>query len=113
MPSDTSKPKVCRRFCAAFLCSNLASAGRWALSNDGASDLLVQIVPGGGVDAVGGALDAAMPPISPIDDEQAARALAAAELVAAMVGRPSRNLSAPYREWATHSPVLQTVSTTC
>lgn len=91
-------------FCAVLLCSNPASTGRWAadtLSNDGASDILVQIVPEGGVDAIRVALYAAVTSISPIDDEQAARALAAAELVAAMVGKPSRNLPALYREWAT------------
>jgi hypothetical protein len=89
-------------FCAVFLCSDPASAGGWAadtLSNDDASDLLGQI-PNGGVEAIRSALDAALTPVSPVNDERASRALAAAEMVAAMVGKPSRNLPAPCKEWA-------------
>jgi hypothetical protein len=47
-------------FCAVVLCSNLAAAGRWAadtLSNDDASDLLAQVVAGGGVETIQGALE--------------------------------------------------------
>jgi hypothetical protein len=68
-------------FCAVFLCSDPASAGGWAadtLSNDDASDLLGQI-PNGGVEAIRSALDAALTPESPVNDERASRALAAAE----------------------------------
>jgi len=89
-------------FCAVFLCSDPASAGGWAadtLSNDDASDLLGQI-PNGGVEAIRSALDAALNPVSPVSDERASRALAAAEMVAAMVGNPSRYLPAPCKEWA-------------
>jgi hypothetical protein len=90
-------------FCAVLLCSDPASAGGWAadtLSNDDASDLLGQIVPNGGVHAIRRALDAALTPVSPVNDERASRALAAAEMVAAMAGNPSRYLPAPYKEWA-------------
>src|SRR6266496_2605600 len=89
-------------FCAIFLCSNPASAGGWAadtLSNDNASDLLGQI-PNGGVEVIRRALDAALNPASPVSDERASRALAAAEVVAAMVGNPSRYLPTPCKEWA-------------
>jgi hypothetical protein len=90
-------------FCAGLLCSDPVSAGGWAadtLSNDDASDLLGQIVPNGGVAAIRGALDAALSPVSPVNDERASRALAAAEIVAAMVGNPSRYLPPPCKEWA-------------
>jgi hypothetical protein len=91
-------------FCAVFLCSDPASAGGWAadtFSNDIASDFLGQIVPNGGVETtIGGALDAVLLSVSTINDERASRALAAAEMVAAMVGNPSRHLPAPCKEWA-------------
>ena len=83
-------------FCAVVLCSNLAAAGRWAantLSNDDALDFLAQVVPNGSVDAIQHALEAAV--VSPVDDERASQALAAAELVAAMVGNPSGVLPPP------------------
>ncbi|MCA1453124.1 DUF4259 domain-containing protein [Bradyrhizobium sp. BRP22] len=41
-----------------------------------------------------------MTPQSPLNDESASRALAAAEIVAAMMGSPSRHLSASCKEWA-------------
>ncbi|WP_027578816.1 DUF4259 domain-containing protein [Bradyrhizobium sp. Ai1a-2] len=90
-------------FCAVLLCSGPASAGVWAadtLSNDAALDLLDQIVPNGSVELIRSALDAALTSGSPVNDEQATRALAAAEIVAAMMGSPSRHLSAPCKEWA-------------
>jgi hypothetical protein len=90
-------------FCAVFLCSVPASAGGWAadtLSNDDASDILGQIVPNGSVDAIRSALDAALNSVSPVSDERASRALAAAEMVAAMVGNPSRYLPASCKAWA-------------
>jgi hypothetical protein len=89
-------------FCAVFLCSPPALASGWAadtLSNDDAADLLGQI-PDGGVEAICSALDAALTPASPVSDERASRALAAAEMVAAMVGNPSRYLPAPCKAWA-------------
>jgi Domain of unknown function (DUF4259) len=49
-----------------------------------------------------GALDAALTSVSPVNDERVSRALAAAEMVAAMVGNPSRDLPAPCKEWAVH-----------
>lgn len=90
-------------FCTALLCSSLASAGRWGadtLANDDALDLLAQVVPNGGAESIRSALDAALAAASPLDDERASRALAAAELVAAMVGKPSSNLPARGKEWA-------------
>lgn len=90
-------------FYAVLVCSDPASAGGWAadtLSNDNASDLLGQIVPSGSVDAIRSALDAALNSVSPVSDERASRALAAAEMVAAMVGNPSRDLPAPCKAWA-------------
>ncbi|QQO32267.1 DUF4259 domain-containing protein [Bradyrhizobium diazoefficiens] len=90
-------------FCAVILCSDPASAGGWAadtLANDDASDLLGQIVPNGSVELIRSALDAALTPVSPVNDERASRALAAAEMVAAMMGSPSRYLPAPCKEWA-------------
>ncbi len=90
-------------FCAVLLHSHPASAGRWAadtLSNDDASDLLNQIVTNGGLEAIRSALNAALISASPVNDEKASRALAAAEMVAAMMGDPSRHLPAPCKEWA-------------
>jgi len=90
-------------FFTIVLCSGPASAGSWiadTLSNDHALDFLDQIVPDGGVEAIQGALDGALNSVSPVDDERASRALAAAEMVAAMVGNPSRYLPAPCKEWA-------------
>lgn len=84
------------------LCADPASAGSWAadtLSNDDASDLLGQI-PNGGVEAIRGALNAALGSVSPVSDETALRALAAAEMVAAMMGSPSGSLPATCKEWA-------------
>jgi hypothetical protein len=89
--------------CAVFLCSDPALAGGWAadtLSNDNASDLLGQIVTNGGVEAIRSALDATLIAASPVNDEIASRALAAAEMVAAMVGNPSRYLPTSCKEWA-------------
>jgi len=90
-------------FCAVLLCSDPASAGRWSadtLSNDDASDLLNQIVPNGSVDTIHSALDAAWNSVSTVSDARASRALAAAEMVAAMVGNPSRYLPDPCKAWA-------------
>jgi hypothetical protein len=90
-------------FCVIFLFTERASAGRWAadtLSNDDASDFLDQIVPNGSVEAIRSVLDAALNPGSPVSDESASRALAAAEMIAAMVGNPSRYLPAPCKAWA-------------
>jgi hypothetical protein len=98
--SGFAMPIAC---CVVLLCADPASAGGWAadtLSNDNASDLLGQIVPSGTVDAIRSALDAALNPGSPASDEIASRALAAAEMVAAMEGNPSRYLPAPCKEWA-------------
>ena len=89
--------------CAILLSSNLTAAGRWeadTLSNDDASDLLGQIVPNGGVEAIRSAFDAALIPASRVNDERASRALAAAEMIAAMMGSPSGYLPAPCKEWA-------------
>lgn len=89
-------------FCAAILCSDPASVGGWAadtLANDDASDFLGQIVPNVSVELIHRALDAALIPVSPVNDERASRALAAADIVAAM-GNPSRYLPALCREWA-------------
>ena len=90
-------------FCAVLLCFDPASASGWAadtLSNDDASDLLRQIAPNGSVDTIRSALDAALNSVSPVNDERASRAMAAAEMVAAMVGNPSRYLPAPCKAWA-------------
>ena len=108
-PHSISRPKwligfaVPIAFYAVLLCSDPTSAGGWAagtLSNDNASDLLVQIVPSGSVNDIRSALDAALTSVSPVSDERASRALAAAEMVAAMVGNPSRDLPAPCKAWA-------------
>ncbi|MBP0115728.1 DUF4259 domain-containing protein [Bradyrhizobium vignae] len=90
-------------YCAVLLCPAPVSSGGWAadtLSNDNASDLLDQIVPNGSVESIRSALDAALSPVSTIGDETASRALAAAELVAAMMGNPAAHLPAPSRKWA-------------
>jgi hypothetical protein len=90
-------------FCAVLLCSDPVSAGGWAadtLSNDDASDLLGQIVSSSSLEAIRSALEAALTSASPVNDERALRALAAAEMVAAMIGNPSRYLPAPCKEWA-------------
>jgi hypothetical protein len=90
-------------FCAVLLCSDPVSAGSWAadtLSNDDASDLLGEIVSSSDLEAIRSALDAALTSLSPVKDERALRALAAAEMVAAMMGNPSRYLPAPCKEWA-------------
>ena len=82
-------------FCAVFLCFDPASAGGWAddiLSNDDASDLLGQITSGG-VDTIRSALEAALNPISPVSDERGSPALAAAEMVAAMVGNSGQRFA--------------------
>jgi hypothetical protein len=90
-------------FCAVLLCSDPASAGSWAadtLSNDDAAGFLDQIVTNGSVEAIRSALDATLSSALPVNDERASRALAAAEMVAAMVGNPSRYLPARCKEWA-------------
>jgi len=90
-------------FCAMALYSAPISAGGWAadtLSNDDASDFFAQIAADGGVELIHSALDAALTHVSPVDDERASRALAAAEMVAAMMGNPSPNLVTPCKEWA-------------
>jgi hypothetical protein len=61
-------------------------------------DFLAQVVPNGSADEIHRALEDAL--ASPVDDERGSRALAAAELVAAMVGNPSRNLPPSCKEWA-------------
>src|ERR1700722_1372901 len=108
-PHSIAKPRwlsgfaVPIAFCAILLCPDPASAGGWAadtLSNDDASDLFDQIVRNGSVEAIRSALDAALNPVSPVSDEKASRALAAAEMVAAMAGNLSRYLSAPCKAWA-------------
>lgn len=98
--SGFAMPIAC---CAVLLCSYPALAGGWAadtLSNDDASELLGQIVPNGSVDSIRSALDAALYPVSPVSNEIASRALAAAEMVAAMKGNPSLYLPAQCKEWA-------------
>src|SRR5215472_16829738 len=78
-------------------------SGYWGvgtLENDSAVGFLEEIVHADGVNGVVGALDAVLNGGQYIDDERASRALAAAELVAAMIGRPSKNMAKDKIEWA-------------
>ena len=89
--------------CIALLCNTFASAGSWGpgiLDNDSALDFLTQVTSTNGAELVRNALDTALTDESPLEDEQASRALAAAELVAAMKGDASNDLPAIYKEWA-------------
>jgi len=83
-------------------------AGRWGvgnLDNDDSMDFLLEIVPDGEVGLLTRAFHVVLAAKPYPDDIQASRALAAAELIAASVGRPSANLPADCLEWATlHSP---------
>jgi hypothetical protein len=81
-----------------------AFAGHWGaetIANDGASDFLEEIIQGSSTEPIRSALTGALAARSYLDDEQSSRALAAAELAAAMVGNPSRILPAPCKKWAT------------
>jgi len=78
-------------------------SGYWGvdtLENDSAIGFLDEIVHANEVNGVVGALDAVLNGDQYIDDEKAARALAAAELVAAMIGRPSKTMAKDKIEWA-------------
>jgi hypothetical protein len=90
-------------FVALLLSSASASAGHWepdTLANDEAADFVTRVVSRSDVGSIRGTLLAALAAASPIEDDQASRALAAAELVAVMSGKPSSRLPVPCREWA-------------
>ena len=79
-------------------------AGYWGtgtLSNDGAADFLGEVVSDNNVERLRSALaGAALGDGRYLDDESASRALAAAELIAATIGRPSEHLPDASRQWA-------------
>lgn len=91
-------------FCSVLCYFGRAVAGHWGadtIANDGASDFLGEIIQSSSTEPIRTALNSVSTARSYLDDEQSSRALAAAELAAAMVGYPSRMLPAPCKEWAT------------
>jgi hypothetical protein len=89
---------VCTNYCCVS-----AFAGYWGvdtLSNDGAFDFLRAVEQGGGIGQIRRALADALSARTYLDDEQAARGLAAAELVAGLIGNPSQTLPDSGKKWA-------------
>jgi len=103
MRSDSAGSVIAIFIGFSVLFGGVAHASHWAsdtLSNDAAADLISEVEHQTGIGLVHGTLEGALSNASPLDDDQASRVLAAAELVAPMLGRPSPTLENRARDWA-------------